>query len=68
MKNFYKKYFWIFFLVLGNSLLWSICLAPQEKYNQYLLYVSLALNLLCFLTGILLVMIEKRKKINKNKK
>ncbi|MDR0506261.1 MAG: hypothetical protein LBH32_05545 [Dysgonamonadaceae bacterium] len=63
IRNFYNSVFWVFFLILGNLLLYCIIFAPQqEDNNQYLLYLSVSINFLCFLAGILLTVIEKRKK------
>jgi hypothetical protein len=59
MKNFYQKYYWAYFLILSNLFLYSFLLMPNE--TRYLLYLSIFLNIACFLTGLFLS-IKRRKR------
>lgn len=63
IKNFYPKYSLYFYLLLANILLWSIVLDSTGE-TKHLLYISVFLNLFCFLVGILLFSLEKKKKIS----
>ena len=63
VRNFYPKFLPYFILLLGNILLWCIVLDSTGK-TDHLLYLSVFFNLFCFFTGILLVLLEKKKRIS----